>query len=117
MGLTYVQATVSGPKGRSRRVKFLVDSGASYSLLPSKVWQELGLKPQRVLKFVLADGTEIERSVSECKMLFEGQTAHTPVILGEPGDDALLGAITLEIFGLVLDPFKRTLQNMRLRLA
>jgi hypothetical protein len=39
------------------------------------------------------------------------------VILGEAGDEALLGAVTLEIFGLVLHPFKRTLEPMRMMLA
>jgi hypothetical protein len=34
------------------------------------------------------------------------------VILGEPGDDALLGAVTLEVLGLVLNPFSRTLQPL-----
>ena len=42
---------------------------------------------------------------------------HTPVILGEPGDEALLGMVTLEVLGLVLDPFKRTLRPMRALLA
>jgi hypothetical protein len=39
------------------------------------------------------------------------------VILGEEGNEALLGTITLEILGLVLDPFKRSLQPMRMMLA
>jgi hypothetical protein len=39
------------------------------------------------------------------------------VILGEPGDDALLGAVTLEVMGLVLNPFNRTLQPMHAVLA
>ena len=43
--------------------------------------------------------------------------AHTPVVLGEPGDEALLGVVTLEILGLVLNPFSRTLQPMRMLLA
>ena len=42
---------------------------------------------------------------------------HTPVILDEPGDEALLGNITLEILGLVLNPFTRELQPMRMRLV
>ncbi|WP_313885033.1 hypothetical protein [Desulfofundulus sp. TPOSR] len=42
--------------------------------------------------------------------------AHTPVILGEPGDEALLGVVTLEILGLVLNPFNRILQPMRVAL-
>jgi len=35
---------------------------------------------------------------------------HTPVILGEEDDEALLGVVTLEILGLVFNPFKRTLR-------
>ena len=38
------------------------------------------------------------------------------VIVGEPGDDPLLGATTLEGFGLVLDPFRRELRPMALPL-
>jgi hypothetical protein len=39
------------------------------------------------------------------------------VILGIPGDEPLLGVVTLEILGLVLDPFQRTLRPMKLRLG
>jgi len=34
-----------------------------------------------------------------------------------PGDEALLGVVTLEILGLVLHPFNRTLQPSRMLLA
>jgi predicted aspartyl protease len=36
------------------------------------------------------------------------------VVLGEDGDEALLGVVTLEILGLVFNPFDRTLQPMRM---
>jgi hypothetical protein len=39
------------------------------------------------------------------------------VILGEPRDEALLGAVTLGILGLVLHPFTLTLQPMKMMLA
>jgi len=39
------------------------------------------------------------------------------VILGEPGDEALPRVVTLEILGLVLHPFTRTLQPARMLLA
>lgn len=113
MGVTYVKGTVTGASGKNRTLKFLVDSGAAYTLLPQKVWRELGLKPKRTMGFELADGTEIERAVSECHIKLPQGDAHTPVVLGEKGDAALLGVITLEILGLVLNPFQRTLQPMR----
>jgi clan AA aspartic protease len=118
MGFTYIEGTLTGPNGKQTQVKFLVDSGASYSLVPYDVWQTLELQPKRKASFTLADGTTIYRQISECHIALAGQEGHTPVVLGEPDDDqALLGAITLENLGLVLDPFKRTLHAMQLRLA
>jgi hypothetical protein len=38
------------------------------------------------------------------------------VVLGHPGDEPLLGVVTLEELGLVLNPFNRRLQPMRLML-
>jgi len=117
MGVTYIKGEVSLPKGKRAAVRFLVDSGATYTLLPEKTWRLLGLKPKRSMSFTLADGTEVERSLSECYISLPQGEGHTPVILGEPGDEALLGVITLEELGLVLHPFNRTLQPMKMLLA
>jgi hypothetical protein len=86
MGVTYVEGTLAGPSGKKAAVDFPVDGGATYTLLPYTVWQDLG-------------------------------DAHTPVILGKPGDEALLGVVTLEILGLIFHPFKLTLEPMRMLLA
>lgn len=116
MGITYISGEVEGPTGR-RTVKFIVDSGAIYSLLPFKVWKVIGLKPKRTLEFRLADGTPIKRKVSECYIVLPQGEGHTPVILGEESDEALLGVITLEELGLVFNPFNRTLQPMKMLLV
>jgi len=118
MGLTYVDGRVSVPgRKRPRRVRFLVDSGAVYSVLRRADWQALRLRPQREVDFVLADGTSLTRGVSECAFEIDGGKATSPVILGETEDEALLGAVTLETLGLVLNPLTRTLQPMRMMLA
>ncbi|MBI2191928.1 MAG: aspartyl protease family protein [Planctomycetes bacterium] len=117
MGLTYIEGVVAGPTGRRRTLEFLVDSGAMYSLLPHKDWKSIRLAPKRSMVFTLADGTKIERRISECHMALPQGEGHTPVILGEPGDEALLGVVTLENLGLVLNPFNRTLQPMRMLLV
>lgn len=117
MGLTFVDGTVTGPTGKKETVAFLVDSGAMYSLLPKNVWQAIELEPQRGMVFTLADGTTVSRNVSECRISLLDGEGHTPVILGEPGDQALLGVVTLEILGLVLNPFNRSLQPMRMLLV
>lgn len=117
MGITYIHGEVTGPKKKRATVQFLVDSGASYTLLPEKTWRHIGLRPKRSMSFSLADGTQVKRSLSECRITLPQGEGHTPVILGEPGDEALLGVITLEEFGLVLNPFNRTLQPMKALLA
>jgi len=117
MGITYIEGKVKGPTGKEEPVRFLVDSGATYSLLPQKVWQAIELKPMREHTFTLADGSVITRKVSECYINLPQGEGHTPIILGEPDDEALLGVVTLEIMGLILDPFKRTLKPMRMLLA
>ena len=119
MGLTYIDGAVrsTGRRRRPRRVRFLVDSGAVYSVLPHSEWRALGLKPERELEFVLADGTTLTRGVSECTFDLEGRRATSPVVLGETEDEALLGAVTLETLGLLLNPLNRTLQPMRMVLA
>jgi predicted aspartyl protease len=117
MGMVHVDAEVSRGDEPGRPIRFLVDSGAAYSVLPHDEWQTLGLVPQRRMEFVLADGTSIERDISHCMFTYAGIRAPSPVVLGRPGDEALLGSLTLETMGLVLDPFARTLRPMRARLG
>jgi clan AA aspartic protease len=117
MGITHVEGLVKGPSGKEETVRFLVDSGATCSLLPKAVWEAMELRPRRRMSFTLADGTTIERSVSEALISFPQGEAHTPVILGEEGDEPLLGVVTLKILGLVFNPFDRTLHPMRMLLV
>jgi len=117
MGITYLEGTVVGPGGAQASVKFLVDSGATYTVLPLVVWQAIGLAPRRSIELRLADGTAIERKVSECQIRLPQGEGHTPVILGEQNDQALLGVVTLEVLGFILNPLTRELQPMQMLLA
>lgn len=117
MGITYIDGEAEGPTGKTASVRLLVDSGPIYSLLGKETWQAIGLQPKRSASFTLADGTQIERRISECRLTLPQGDGCTPVILGEDGDEPLLGAVTLEILGLVLNPFNRTLQPMRMLLV
>jgi predicted aspartyl protease len=119
MGLTYVHARLrkSDGRGPSRDVRFLVDSGAIYSVLPAEIWRALRLKPKRQVEFTLADGTPIIRGVSECRFEIRGEAATSPVVLGEEEDGALLGAVTLETLGFMLNPLTREILPMRMALS
>jgi len=113
MGLVYVEGVVKHGE-KSVRVRFLVDSGATYTVLTKRVWEELKLKSLGEMEFILADGTVIKRGISEAVLELPSYgERHTPVVLGESEDENLLGTVTLEIFGLILDPFKRELRPIR----
>lgn len=119
MGLTHIQAKLfaSPASKRGVSVRFLVDSGAVYSVLPEKIWKSLGLKPMRQVEFSLADGSVITRAVSECSFEVHGLKGTSPVVLGEAEDSLLLGMVTLEVLGLMINPLSRELLPMHLVLA
>jgi len=119
MELAYVHARLRKYEGRgpTRDVRFLVDSGAIYSVLPEEDWRALRLKAEREVEFTLADGTPITRGVSECRFEIRGESATSPVVLGEKDDGALLGAVTLETLGFMLNPLTREILPMRMALS
>ena len=119
MGITYVEATLSRSDGRGRDVpsRLLADTGAVYSVLPEETWNALKLRPMDRADFTFADGSVITRDVSECRFALQGKAATSPVVLGESGEGPLLGAVTLETLGLMLNPLTRPIRSMRLMLA
>lgn len=116
MGLTKVTLKITNPENpkKSLQDEFLVDSGAFYTVLPKKMVDKLGLKPNFKQDFSLADGTTISRPVGSAYITFEGRKTASPVVLGKANDSALLGVLTLEALGFVLDPFKRQLHPAKL---
>ena len=119
MGLTHVRATIANPARPERRsrVRLLVDSGALYSVMPATVLRRLGIEPHGTRTFALADGTEIRRGIGGATFILLGERAPSPVIFGEEGDSVLLGTVSLEALGFMLDPLKRTLKPLRMILG
>lgn len=114
MGLTHITARIANPARprKSVRVKLRVDSGAIYSIVPAATLRRLGIRPHSVRTFILADGTEITRSLGDATFQIDGQQGASPVIFGEKGDAALLGTVSLESLGLIIDPIKRVLRPL-----
>lgn len=119
MGITYKELIVKETRKteKSESVKFMIDSGAVYSLVPSEILKKLGIESYKTIEFVLADGTSIERRVGDAYFEYQGTGGAAPVIFGEIGDEPLLGATTLESLGLILNPFSRSLHPMKMLLA
>ncbi len=111
MAITFVKVKVSNPAKpkKARMVEFLVDSGAYYSGMLEEDLQALGIDPSREEDFLLADGKTIRKPVGNAYFEFQGKIGAAPVVFGEK-DVYLLGAITLESLGLILDPINRELK-------
>ena len=119
MGLTTLEVEIADPSRRSRaeRLTLLVDSGAVYSVVPSTVLRRLGIRPIRREKFSLADGTVIVRGKGAAFFKYGDRIGVSDVVFGVRGDSVLLGALTLESLGLILDPLRRQLRPLPMILA
>lgn len=118
MGMTDVRLTIKNPRNPQKKFEgeFLVDSGATYTVVPENILKKLGIKPQREETFILADGSSIKREVGSVIYEYQDREAAAPVLFGKKDDSKLLGVFTLEALGLTLDPLKRTLHKALLRL-
>lgn len=119
MGLTVLSLEVANPASPDQRegVDFLVDSGAVYSFVPREILGRLGIAPHSRQRFRLADGSSIERERGDALFFFKGQRGLAPVIFAETDDATLLGAVTLESLGLLLDAVRRDLMPLPMIVA
>ena len=83
-------------------INALVDIGATYSVLPASLLSKLNVRSRTVRRFTLADGEIQEFPVGEAQFIIGDDVATSRVVFG--GEDTyLLGATTLQIFGLIPD--------------
>lgn len=114
MGITNLRVKIANPTKPTifESVHFMVDSGAVYSVVDSVILKKLGIKPMSEKEFSLANGDLITRKMGGALYSYGDEKGHAPVIFGEKGDSNLLGAVTLESMGLILDPMKRRLLSL-----
>jgi clan AA aspartic protease len=119
MGVTELEVEIANPKNpkKKEKVKFLVDSGAIYSVVPETILKRIGIKPHSKEDYILADGTKIERDRGDALFFYDGKQGASPVVFGKRGDGVLLGAVTLESLGFILDPIRRRLRDLPMLLA
>lgn len=82
----------------------LVDTGASYLVLPRTMLVRLGVSALERRSFVLADGRHVEYDVGMVSLRLDGRSFPVLCVFGEEGAEPILGAVALEIFGLGVDP-------------
>ena len=98
---------------RYEALEALVDTGSTYTWVPGDLLRRLGVTPMGRREFETADGRVIERDVAVAMARYDGQALPTLVVFGEDGSRPLLGAYTLEGFGLAADPLRKRLVPAR----
>lgn len=113
MSITYLDIKIHNPQNpkKSTVKHFLVDSGAVFSVIPSSVLKKLAIRPTDKQKFSLANGEILEKEVGNALFEYSGKLRSSPVVFGEE-DIYLLGAVTLESLGVILDPINRELKPL-----
>ena len=111
MGTFFTEVQLASPARPDRRetVKLLVDSGSMYTWVSAIVLRDLGVQPTERRRLLTIEGRTTERGAAEILITLEGRTLHTLCLFGEPNDLEVLGAYTLEGFGLAIDPVQRRL--------
>jgi predicted aspartyl protease len=107
MGTFSVPCRISNVVDRTRSAELaqvLVDTGSEYTWVPEKVLEQLAIaREKKDLRFVMANGEIVTRSVGFAILYVEDSFTIDEVVFAEPGDLLLLGARTLEGLNLTVD--------------
>lgn len=110
MGTFTVLLQVGSPAGqRFVEVEALVDTRATHTLLPRDMLLDLGVEAVERVAVELADERVTEYEVGEARIRLDGRGRTTVVVFGPEGATPLLGATTLELFNMAVDPVRRCL--------
>lgn len=87
MGLVYIMAKIANPAVSKKvsKQKFLVDSGALYSVVPEKVLKRLEIKPESKMAFTLANGETVQREGGTLCSYIKAEEGHPQSSLGNLG--------------------------------
>lgn len=111
MGTFYASCRIENHTDRTRAVRIprlLVDTGSEYTWIPAATLQRIGVvREKKDLRFVMANGEIITRSVGFAIIRIGGDFTIDEVVFAEPGDLALLGARTLEGLNLTVDAARK----------
>lgn len=114
MGAVQVTVTIRNPADRNREWSglFLVDTGATDSLVPRKHLEAIGLQAIGGRTYELADGSDLRLDVGVAEIEFMGEAVGGTVMFGDDDAEPLLGVTALESVGIEVDPVNQRLKRL-----
>ena len=114
MGATHVTVTIRNPAEPEHAWEglFLVDMGATDSLVPRPHLEAVGLAPKGNRTYEFADGSELTLDVTTTDIEFMGEIVGETIIFGADDAEPLLGVTALESAGIEVDPVNQRLKRV-----
>jgi len=104
MGRVWVRARIGDPgKKRVVEVDALVDTGATLTVIPRKLAEELGLEVTGRVPVMTAGGRVVLEK-TRIWIELEGREEVVPAVISDVVDKVLVGVTALEVLGLQVDP-------------
>lgn len=111
MGHIYQRVELSAEK--TVRVRMLVDTGATYSVIPEALARAVGIKRlRRSVPITLSDKRRVKLDAGTAIFRIGGREAPATLLVGNVAEP-ILGVETLEGLGLTVDPRRRRLAPSR----
>ena len=109
MGTFRVPLQVGNPNcGATETVAALVDTGATFSMMPASLLKRLGVAPDAALPFRVATREVVDFATGEVPLAVQGRRRTCPVIFG-PENHYIMGATAMELLLLTVDPVHQRL--------
>ena len=113
MGATHVTVRITNPAAPDRFWEglFLVDTGATDSLVPRPHLEAIGLKPEGKRVYELTDGSQSAVDVTVADIEFMGEIVGGTIVMGADDAEPLLGLTALASVGIEADPLTQRLKR------
>ena len=113
MGLTHVAVKVRNRAAKDTfTANFLVDTGATDSMVPACELKRIGVQPSAKKPYELANGEIHRYEVAWVELSLMDETIVSRVIFGPDNAEPILGVMALEAVGLVVDPTSQKLKRL-----
>jgi clan AA aspartic protease len=111
MGHTFVTVYLEGTK-KGEEMKVLVDTGATFTVIPKDLAERLGVPKLRKERVKLANGMEVKAEAGVVHIKIKEREAPTTVLIMDC-EEPLLGVEALETLGLKVNPETEELEPTR----
>ncbi len=112
MGETFAEIILRA-NGKEYKKRILVDTGATFSWIDSKILKRLGVKPVDIEEFETIEKRIVKRKIGFVEIECYGRRGPTGVVFAKRGDSEVLGLHALETLRLAVDPYRQRLKKSK----